>query len=116
MEEGTKSLLREYGEVLKSAQYGLVPKERAANLRYRERVMRIAGEAGGGTAAADVRGDLWTACARYILFYINTFCWLYEPRVPAIYPFVTWGYQDRVILRVSELLGKRDILIEKSRD
>jgi hypothetical protein len=55
-------------------------------------------------------------CSRDPLFFINTFCYVYEPRESAIYPFLTWEFQDRCILLLNEAIGKRDFGMEKSRD
>lgn len=46
-------------------------------------------------------------------------CVLYEPREPvgpAVFPFITFDFQDDTLLEMERRLGKRDIPIEKSRD
>ena len=55
-------------------------------------------------------------CARDILFWINTFSWIYEPRTPADLPFITYEFQDDAILRINAALGHMDVGIDKSRD
>ena len=66
---------------------------------------------------------LWTACKHDILFFINSFCWLYEPRgsrlvgtTSNVIPFITYGFQDQAFLEMEEALGNKDIGVEKSRD
>lgn len=60
-------------------------------------------------------------CKRDILFFVNTFAFIYEPRPTADnpfteFPFITWDFQDQTLLDMNDVLGKRDIGIEKSRD
>lgn len=59
---------------------------------------------------------MWLACRDDILFYLNAFCWVFEPRDKQVYPFITWPFQDKIIRRMVKALGRHDILIEKSRD
>lgn len=49
-----------------------------------------------------------------IEFWINTFCYLIEPRSASVLPFVTFDFQDDVFRRMERAKG--DIGIEKSRD
>jgi len=64
---------------------------------------------------------VWSACARDVLFYVNTFVWTYDPRkisngmTPKL-PFITYEYQDNAFYALDEAVGKTDVLIEKSRD
>ncbi len=75
--------------------------------------------------------ELWIICSRDLLFYLNCFGWLLEPRMPTgskhyqqvrqwgserIVPFQTRGYQNDVLLEMWEHWGRRDIVIEKSRE
>lgn len=55
---------------------------------------------------------------RDILFFVNTFCWTYNPRVtPTIIPFVTYPFQDDTLLSlVSAIENGTEVAIEKSRD
>lgn len=71
----------------------------------------------------DRQRTLWTACKHDILFFINAFCWLYEPRGSRlvgtssnVVPFITYGFQDRAFLAMQEAFEKQDIGVEKSRD
>jgi len=55
-----------------------------------------------------------------VLFFINQFCWTYDPRPeanPNHLPFITWDYQDEYIMRLeANYQANRDLLTEKSRD
>lgn len=92
--------------------YHLVPKSHRENLYYRAKLLdacyshrRLAAEA-------------WEMCKRDLLFYLNAFCWLLEPREvegPQLIPFITHAYQDNALIRVEKNLGKRDICFFKSR-
>lgn len=61
------------------------------------------------------------ACAVNILFYVNCFCWTYDPRKvqdgedPEL-PFITYKYQDKLLVELSRIIGRDDALFEKSRD
>ena len=96
--------------------YNQVPKNLKDNLKYRRELLAWA-----DTPAR--RRSLWTACKQDILFFINAFCWLYEPRTSRlrgttsnVIPFITYGYQDDAFLEMHEALGYRDVGVEKSRD
>jgi len=96
--------------------YDQVPKDLTGNLEYRRDLL----------AWADTRERqrvLWTACHEDILFFINAFCWLYEPRnsrlvgtTSNVIPFITYPFQDEAFTEMNDILGDRDIGIEKSRD
>ena len=68
--------------------------------------------------------NLWDACSRDILYWINTFVWTFDPRKPnPKIPFITYEYQDEAFLAMDEALpgagGEfkgHDVIIEKSRD
>ena len=64
------------------------------------------------------QSELWAMCARDILFYINTFCWTYDPRkTPSAIPFITYKYQDDAIWKIENAINEgHDLFIEKSRD
>jgi len=99
-----------------------VPKDPAKNLEWRAKLLAAADKDRG------LQEDLYTACSKSILFYINAFCFtlrVFEPgedgdNVQSEYthlPFVTWEIQDRHILRVNECIDKgQDLLTDKSRD
>jgi len=95
--------------------YKAVPKDFERNLVYRQQLMERAGE------DREFQKELWLACARDLLFYINAFVWTYDPRKIADgqnprLPFITWQFQDDAFLALNESIGKSDVLIEKSRD
>lgn len=93
--------------------YHLVPKDRAANLRFRREMIQL------GNSDPAAAAELAAMCRRDILFYINTFSWTYDPRLPGeavVVPFLTYECQDEAILDIKSLLGTNDIGIEKSRD
>tara|TARA_R110000824_G_scaffold28356_4_gene95412 strand:- start:9 stop:1841 length:1833 start_codon:yes stop_codon:yes gene_type:complete len=96
--------------------YKKIPKTLKENLRYRKELI------GWADTRARQR-SLWTACKQDVLFFINAFCWLYEPRnsrlrgtTSNVIPFITYGYQDDAFLEMQEAMGHRDIGVEKSRD
>ena len=97
--------------------YQSVPKNKEENLRYRIRVREAA------ATDADVRRQLMTACRDDVLFFFNTFCWVYEPRPrivngvrqSMVLPFITWPHQDDAIIQMHEHLGFEDVGVEKSR-
>lgn len=74
-----------------------VPKDPAANVRFRLKVYE--------KAASDpvfARG-LREMCRQDILFWINLFVWQFNPREKRrgeVGPFITWGFQDRALLKV----------------
>lgn len=63
------------------------------------------------------RRALRRMCSEDLLFYVNAFCWTYDPRLehPTV-PFITYPFQDETLLELEESIGKRDICIRKSRD
>ena len=92
--------------------YTQVPKGADDNLAFRKLLIESA------AGDKDTSQDLWCACSRDILFYVNTFCWTYDPRKPnGTVPFITWAYQDEVLLDLVDcIFSGRDVLIQKSRD
>ena len=66
----------------------------------------------------DAQASFIAMCAKDVLFYINAFCWTYDPRRedhPHV-PFVTWDFQDEAIAEVQDAIGHHDIVFRKSRD
>ena len=66
-------------------------KTKRGNLLFRKKVLELALE------KEDFALQLWIMCSRDLLFYINTFCFTYDPRkIPKIteLPFITYDYQD----------------------
>ena len=65
------------------------------------------------------QNEVWQACAREPLFWLNTFGFTYDPRLPVglqSLPFITYDIQDELVYEICQALGYYDILIEKSRD
>lgn len=62
--------------------------------------------------------NLKELCRRDILFWVNCFCFTYNPRkTPSAIPFVTYEYEDNLILKLVDCIqNQKDILIDKSRD
>lgn len=92
------------------------------NMQSRELWLRL------GYESQENAREIWMLCARDPLFFINTFCWLLETRskqdwnttnrygsTKAI-PFISRGYQDTLILKCVENLGRTDIVVPKSRE
>jgi len=69
----------------------------------------------------EMRRALMQACAEDINFWVKGFCWTYDPRKthggtqPKL-PFIPYGFQIESFREIDEILGKEDLLIEKSRD
>ena len=57
-------------------------------------------------------------CKKDILFFVNVFCFTYDPRVePSTMPFITYDYQDNTLLDLVQSIEQGgDVFIEKSRD
>ena len=83
------------------------------NLAYRKRLLQLAAE------DIDFKNDLYAMCSRDMLFYINTFCYTYDPRLlpkPTEVPFVTYDYQDVALDDIKQAIdAPHDELTEKSR-
>ena len=104
------------------AAYSIVPKSTTWNLRWRNSLI----EAGYGNQ--DIAHEVSMLCKRDLLFFINTFVWILETRDEMDWeidrafgnsrtiPFITRAYQDKVLLEVLKHLGKKDIVIPKSRE
>lgn len=92
------------------------------NMKFRRLWLEL-----GYQSEANAR-EIWMLCARDPLFFLNTFAYLLEARKRQDWntvdrygtskeiPFITRGYQDTVILKAVEYLGRQDIVIPKSRE
>jgi hypothetical protein len=97
--------------------YRQVPKTLQENLEYRLELRKRSLD------DLHFRRAMWAACKHDVLFWMNAWCWLYEPRpqivdgtmLPTQIPFITWPHQDGPILTMRENLGWKDIGLEKSR-
>ncbi len=97
---------------IKTPYYYLVPKDFNANCRFRRDLLSQAAE------DPDYAAKLRTMCGDDILFYVNTFCWTYDPRKQVRkLPFITYSeFQDDAILELAEAIIKgRDVTVPKSR-
>lgn len=97
--------------------YDQVPKTLKENLDYRRRTLLWARESKSNQAA------LMHACKEDMLYFINVFCWLYEPRPSDLdgtsshfIPFISYEYQDRALTEMHDAMGVSDVGLEKSRD
>lgn len=102
-----------------------VPTEPKALLRFRKRLLKAA------YSHPKYARELWILCSRDLLFYLNSFGWLLEPRMQVssrwytqyrywgderTVPFLTRGYQNEIMLEWWAAWGKSDIIVEKSRE
>lgn len=90
----------------------LVPKEFHANLNFREAMILR------GNQDPEFAAQLVEMCRQDMLFYINTFCYTYDPRKkPAAIPWITWEFQDECLMDLDACIDEgQDAVIEKSRD
>ena len=93
--------------------YHKVPKDMGAQVAYRLAMRR---EAEGNPA---LQKEISKACADDALFFINSFCYILEPRegeiASGMIPFSTWVHQDPVIASIAHYFGRRHIIGDKSR-
>ena len=105
------SLITSLGS-MRCPHYSLVPKEYEANLKFRRKVLRMAAE---DLAKAN---ELRKMCSEDLLFYVNVFCWTYDPRetVSPILPFITYPFQDTGMLNMADcVIQGEDFTAPKSR-
>ena len=70
-----------------------------------------------GSSSRKAAHDVWRMCSRDLLFYINTFCYTYDPRKePSALPFITYDFQDTALQTINESINNEDLCIEKTRD
>lgn len=88
-----------------------VPKDVQSNVEFRRELLRRAASDRGLRAACR------ELCKEDLLFFINVFLWVYDPRnlKCSLLPFVTYPFQDAALRRMLPCFGVRDIIIEKSR-
>lgn len=95
--------------------YDRLPKEIAANLRWRKEILQAAAQ------DKSIQQQLWTVCSQDPLFWIGAFVWTFNPRniaiglSPAI-PMIPWAKQDECLLTLVNAVGIEDVGVEKSRD
>lgn len=88
-----------------------MPKGLQANLNFRRECLRRA------AGDEEVQHELRMACSRSLLFYVNAFVWTLDPRKdPSEQPFITYPFQDLVLIQIADAIGDYDLFVEKSRD
>lgn len=90
----------------------LVPKTSEINIALRKDLLWLGGH------DAEFAKWLRAKCAKDILFWVNLFCFTYDPRKKVKdVPFITYEYQDEAIMAIVDgIRGGYDVAIEKSRD
>ena len=88
------------------------PKDYEANVTYRLKLMM---KLANNPKMKAIVNDL---CKEDILFWVNSFGCTYNPRkTPSTVPFITYEYEDKLILDiVASIKNQKDLLIDKSRD
>jgi terminase large subunit-like protein len=109
----------------KSPYLELVPKGRVENLKFREKLYRE------GRTSRTSAEQIWSMCSKDILFWIQSFLCLFEPRPRAKLsggsetgmddvkelPFITWPFQDKAMLILNDCVEKgNDVVLAKTRD
>ena len=96
--------------------YASVPKDYAENLDYRLSVRQALKNAKGD----ELQRRYVQRCTEDVLFYINTFVMVYDPRLSPAYsvgPFNTYTFQDDYIADVVDAIETgHDLVTLKSRD
>lgn len=92
--------------------FSAVPRDIDANLRFRSEILRMAG------ADKSVAAQVKQMCAEDMLFYVNTFCWTYDPRTKEkVTPFITYDFQNQAMADISDCVNSgHDFAMPKSRD
>lgn len=92
----------------------MAPHDPVQNVKWRKEMYRVGQD---DEAAAQ---DVWRLCRRDLLFFVNTYCWTYNPRnrphKPAWVPWIAWPEQEDTLHEITKAIGNYDLLIEKSRE
>lgn len=98
--------------------FKLIPTDLLENLEYRHKLLlRAHGD-------KSFQADMMKACKHDFLFFLGSFVYLYEPRPrdlpdgrpkPTTVPFIPWPHQIPVILQIKANIGRRDLIVKKSR-
>jgi hypothetical protein len=85
----------------------------AENVKFRHEIILWAAQ------SEQNQQDIISACTRDFMFFVNTFIWTSDvkrhPENPDR-PFITWDFQEEVMLDLRDAIGKRSVGIIKSRD
>ena len=89
-----------------------MPREVGANAEMRRWLLESCGR------SASARREVRECSGRDPLFYVNAFCFTYDPRRDlSVLPFVTYPYQDEALLEIVDAMHVGvDVAIKKSRD
>lgn len=91
--------------------YHLVPPQDDKQLIWRRDLIKA------GNSDPKLARRLWTMCSEDLLFFVNSFCWTFDPRrVPSVIPFNTYEFQDEALMEIDSAVGIEDICFKKSRD
>lgn len=90
----------------------IIPKDAEANIRRRYKLLYHC------SRSDDLKVVQHRMCSTDILYWVNLYALTYDPRkTPAAIPFITYPYEDRLILDLKDAIeNQKDLLIEKSRD
>jgi len=97
----------------KAIHYPFVPKERDENWKFRINLRRVCQN------SKPFQNRVMKMCADDFLFFMNSVCYLIEPRIgeqtAGFIPFNTWAHQDPVFASLDFYFGERHIIGDKSR-
>jgi hypothetical protein len=88
------------------------PSNLQKNSRYRRAILERAEH------DVDFQEEQWIRCSRDPVYFINTYCWTFNPKSYPDNPnrlFVLWPAQERAALKIISAIGKHRLLLEKSR-
>jgi len=90
----------------------VAPKIRRDNLLFRAEILK------GCDEDARFQKLIWNKCKENPIFYVDTFCYTRNPRLPhPDIPFILYDYQEKALLEIIDaILTQNDLLIEKTRD
>jgi hypothetical protein len=91
-------------------EWEMAPKERLENLAHRIEVSEACGR------SAVTRQWAWQKCKEDIVWWVDTFLWLFEPRARRKLEWITWDYQEKALRTIKRWFGVKDVGCEKSRD
>lgn len=81
-------------------------------MEFRKKILKL------GAESQSARDDIWIACSRDQLFFINTFLFTFDPQnypdAPER-PLITWPHQDMALRRSGEAVGKHSLIFPKTR-